>query len=300
MNMMAIGAHTRKAISCAPINMVASSHRGSFITESTSPTGLGSSTLVGLPNSPNLGLARATAKRLAQKCGPGRIGIDRHRRSKVVAQLRYMIRHAPCPAAAAQCRVLPMSCSLEGMRKWCEAASSRSTAALANDVSEMRTPASDCRRVIVATAELLIACLARARAPDALRITACPGRGTTPGVTTLARACGDVTLSCCTPPSGRPTRVSPGLPGLAFQHAVPTILADRDRCICRFLPCPTRPSPFSQRVGIRINAVETCSGFTHITARWIAQPPKPGSVSVAVRVTPLSRKRRPACFGRPL
>ena len=35
-----------------------------------------------------------------------------------------------------------------------------------------------------------------------------------------------------------------------------------------------RPSPLRWRVGIRIFTFEACSDFTHITARWIAQPPK--------------------------
>src|ERR1700680_3450294 len=35
----------------------------------------------------------------------------------------------------------------------------------------------------------------------------------------------------------------------------------------------TRPSPLLRRVGIRIIPFEACSGFTHVTARWIAQPP---------------------------
>ena len=34
------------------------------------------------------------------------------------------------------------------------------------------------------------------------------------------------------------------------------------------------PSPNDRRVGIRIVTFEACSGFTHITARRIAQPPK--------------------------
>ncbi len=36
----------------------------------------------------------------------------------------------------------------------------------------------------------------------------------------------------------------------------------------------TRPSPLFRRVGIRNFTFEACSGFTHVTARWIAQPPK--------------------------
>src|SRR3954454_15168412 len=35
----------------------------------------------------------------------------------------------------------------------------------------------------------------------------------------------------------------------------------------------TRPSPFPRRVGICIFTFEACSGFTRVTARWIAQPP---------------------------
>ena len=38
----------------------------------------------------------------------------------------------------------------------------------------------------------------------------------------------------------------------------------------------TRPSPLWRRVGIRITTFETCSDFTHVTARSIAQPPKDG------------------------
>ena len=36
----------------------------------------------------------------------------------------------------------------------------------------------------------------------------------------------------------------------------------------------TRPSPYGRRVGIRIVTFEACLGFTHVTARWIAQPPR--------------------------
>ena len=41
----------------------------------------------------------------------------------------------------------------------------------------------------------------------------------------------------------------------------------------------TRPSPLFRRVGIRIITFEACSGFTHVTARWIAQPPKAAFVT---------------------
>src|SRR4051812_18900310 len=41
----------------------------------------------------------------------------------------------------------------------------------------------------------------------------------------------------------------------------------------------TRPSPFPRRVGIRIFTFEACSGFTRVTARWLAQPPKAAFVT---------------------
>src|SRR6516165_7477055 len=61
-----------------------------------------------------------------------------------------------------------------------EVASNRSTAALANGVSGMRTPASDPRRVIVAITELLIASLMPSLATDSHTLlfanTPAPGR----------------------------------------------------------------------------------------------------------------------------
>ena len=41
----------------------------------------------------------------------------------------------------------------------------------------------------------------------------------------------------------------------------------------------TRPSPKFRRVGIRIFTFEACSGFTRVTARRIAQPPKAAFVT---------------------
>src|SRR5208337_743638 len=37
-----------------------------------------------------------------------------------------------------------------------------------------------------------------------------------------------------------------------------------------------RPSPLFRRIGIHIFTFEACSGFTRVTARWIAQPPNGG------------------------
>ena len=41
----------------------------------------------------------------------------------------------------------------------------------------------------------------------------------------------------------------------------------------------TRPSPLFRRVGVHDFTFEACSGFTHVTARWIAQPPKAAFVT---------------------
>src|SRR5436309_8766623 len=56
----------------------------------------------------------------------------------------------------------------------------------------------------------------------------------------------------------------------------------------------TRPSPNGRRVGIRIVTFEACSGFTHVTARRIAQPPK------AAFVTRLQPFRLPSRAARQL
>src|SRR5215207_5652654 len=72
---------------------------------------------------------------------------------------------------------------------------------------------------------------------------------------------------------------SPQLRASPVRRAVPPTSADRNGCICRLLPRPTRPSPFLRRVGIRDVTFEACSGFTHVTARRIARPPKAAFVT---------------------
>ncbi|MGO8953107.1 MAG: hypothetical protein ACLQF2_07195, partial [Rhodomicrobium sp.] len=42
---------------------------------------------------------------------------------------------------------------------------------------------------------------------------------------------------------------------------------------------PVLPSPNGRRIGIRIVTFEACSGFTHVTARRIAQQPKAAFVA---------------------
>src|SRR5262249_55761821 len=56
----------------------------------------------------------------------------------------------------------------------------------------------------------------------------------------------------------------------------------------------TRPSPNGRRVGIHIVTFEACPGFTHVTARRIAQLPK------ATFVTRLQPLRLPARAARQL
>ncbi len=71
----------------------------------------------------------------------------------------------------------------------------------------------------------------------------------------------------------------PRLPGPPFQRAVPITPVDRNGCIRRLLPRSTRPSPTVRRVGIHNITLEACSGFTRVTARWIARPPEAAFVT---------------------
>jgi hypothetical protein len=79
-------------------------------------------------------------------------------------------------------------------------------------------------------------------------------------------------------PLPSPQRVSPDYP-----HHPSSVLCPLPRRIARVpvsIASPrTRPSPVFWRVGIRIIAFEACSGFTHVTARWIARPPKAAFVT---------------------
>ena len=73
-------------------------------------------------------------------------------------------------------------------------------------------------------------------------------------------------------------RVSPDYPH--HPSNVPCPLPRRIERVHASIASPlTRPSPLFRRVGIRIFTFEACSGFTHVTARWIAQPPKAAFVT---------------------
>ena len=72
-----------------------------------------------------------------------------------------------------------------------------------------------------------------------------------------------------------------GLP--RFPHhpsGVPCPLPRRIERVRASIASPSMlPSPFCRRVGIRISTFEACSGFTRVTARRIAQPPKAAFVT---------------------
>ncbi len=46
------------------------------------------------------------------------------------------------------------------------------------------------------------------------------------------------------------------------------------------------PSPMSSRVGVHVFTFEACSGFTRVTACWVAQPPEVAFVT-RLRLDPL-------------
>ena len=76
----------------------------------------------------------------------------------------------------------------------------------------------------------------------------------------------------------RPRRVSPDYP--YHPSSVPCPIPRRIERVLVSIASPfTRPSPFLRRVGIHNFTFEACSGFTHVTARWIAQPPKAAFVT---------------------
>ena len=57
-----------------------------------------------------------------------------------------------------------------------------------------------------------------------------------------------------------------------------------------------QPSPIGRRVGIRIVTFEACSGFTHVTARQIAQPPY-GDLCHEAPTQPVTRPSRSLATG---
>src|SRR5262245_55634538 len=78
---------------------------------------------------------------------------------------------------------------------------------------------------------------------------------------------------------------------------VPCPLPRRIELVVMSIASPlTRPSPNGRRVGIRIVTFEACSGFTHVTARRIAQPPK-GDLCDEAPALPVTRLSRSSASG---
>jgi hypothetical protein len=105
-----------------------------------------------------------------------------------------------------------------------------------------------------------------------------------PGITRLHRYYDPVRLPP-QPPSTEgveaATFATTGLPRYPHHHSgVPCPLPRRIEQVRLSIASPSvRPSPYSRRVGIRSSTFEACSGFTHVTARRIAQPPKAAFVT---------------------
>ncbi|MGA8772427.1 MAG: hypothetical protein WB610_18890 [Rhodomicrobium sp.] len=73
-----------------------------------------------------------------------------------------------------------------------------------------------------------------------------------------------------------------GSPPITTNHlsSVPCPLPRRIGRVRASIASPrVLPSPNGRRIGIRIVTFEACSGFTHVTARWIAQQPKAAFVA---------------------
>ena len=88
--------------------------------------------------------------------------------------------------------------------------------------------------------------------------------------------------------SRRPKSASRSLPSPRWVSPVsritfPTCCAHypggSNGCSCRLLPPSVQPSPLCRRVGIRDFTFEACSGFTRVTARRVARPPKAAFVT---------------------
>ena len=88
----------------------------------------------------------------------------------------------------------------------------------------------------------------------------------------------------------QPKRVSPDYP--YHPSNVPSPLPRRIERVRVSIASPfTRPSPLFRRVGIRTFTFEACSGFTRVSARWIAQPPK-GGLCHEASTQPVARPSR--------
>ena len=98
------------------------------------------------------------------------------------------------------------------------------------------------------------------------------------GTMTLSDSRRAAAISAASRPRPSPRRVSPDYPH--HLSGVPCPLPRRIERVHLSIASPfTRPSPLCRRVGIRTFTFEACSGFTRVTARRIAQPPKAAFVT---------------------
>ena len=116
------------------------------------------------------------------------------------------------------------------------------------------------------------------------------------GVTRVQQYCAPVRLPAGPPPEAtlkpRPStgRVSP-VTRLTFPACRAHYPGGSRRVHVSIASPLTRPSPFCRRVGIRTSTFEACSGFTHVTACRIAQPPK-GGLCHEASARPVTRSSR--------
>ena len=94
---------------------------------------------------------------------------------------------------------------------------------------------------------------------------------------TLQRPCPTPAVAAAQSDVKVATLATNGSPLLTKNHPsdVPCLLPRRIERVRVSITSPlVQPSPNGRRVGIRIVTFEACSGFTRVTARRIAQPPK--------------------------
>ena len=104
----------------------------------------------------------------------------------------------------------------------------------------------------------------------------------------------------------RVPRHQTGLPVLSLSKGALILLfhaccrqypGETRRCVCRSLPDRWQPSPFSRRVGFRIERFGACSAFTHVAARMVAKPPLAARYVEVLQTTSLPSSPAPTATG---